>query len=80
MNFFVPKEIRFNSTHYLLMKIHNARELQQVAINHSTDTDYKDFLKIYRKSAKEPYSLLTIDTTLPANNYLRFRKTLIDSL
>ena len=32
--FSVPKEVRLNSTHYLIMKIHNRRELQQTAINH----------------------------------------------
>ena len=46
--FSVLKEVRLNLTHYLIMKIHNIRELQQVAINHSADIDYKDFLKIYR--------------------------------
>ena len=46
--FSVPKEVRLNSTHYLIMKIRNKRELQQIAINHSADIDYKDFLKIYR--------------------------------
>ena len=35
--FTVPKEVRLNSTHYLLMKIHNKRELQNIAINHSAD-------------------------------------------
>ena len=53
--FSVPKEARLNSTHYLIMKIHNKRELQNIAINHSADIDYKDFLKIYRNCTKEPY-------------------------
>ena len=70
--FSVPKEVRLNSTHYLIMKIHNKRELQQIAINHSADTDYKGFMKIYRNSTSEPYSFLTIDTTLPVNNSLGF--------
>ena len=56
------------------MKIDNKRELQQIAINHSADIDYKDFLKIYRNCTSEPYSFLPIDTTLPADNPLRFRK------
>ena len=59
----VPKEIRLNSTHYLIMKIHNKRELQQVAINHAVEINYKDFVKIYRNCTNEPYSFLTIDTT-----------------
>ena len=49
-------------------------------MNHSADTDYKDFLKVYRKCTKEPYSFLTIDTTLPANNSLRFRRNLLYTL
>ena len=61
------------------MKIHNRSELQQIAINHSVDSDYKDFLKIYRGCTKEPYSFLTIDTTLPASDPLRFRENFSDS-
>ena len=63
--FSVRKEVRLNSTHYLIMKIHHRRELQQIAINHSVDIDYKDFLKIYKNCTKESYSFLTITTTLP---------------
>ena len=61
------------------MKIHNRRELQQIAIDHSADIDYEDFLKIYRNCTKEPYSFLTINTTLPANDPMRFRKNFSDS-
>ena len=78
--FSVPKDVRLNSTHYLIMKINNKRELQNIAINHSADIDYKDFMKIYRECTKEPYSSLAIDTALPASNPLRFRKNLFDSL
>ena len=75
--FSVPKVVRLNSTHYLIMKINNKRELQNITINHSADIDYKDFVKIYREYTKEPYSFLTIDTTLPASDPLRFRKNLL---
>ena len=61
------------------MKIHNKRELQQIAINHSANIDYKDFLNIYRNCLKELYSFLNIDTTLPADNSLRFKKNFSDS-
>ena len=77
--FSVPKDIRLNSTHYLIMKINSKRELQNIAINHSADIDYNDFVKIYRECTREPYSFLTIDTTLPASDPLRFRKDLIPS-
>ena len=45
--FSVPKEVRLNSTHYLIMRIHSKRELHQFAINHSTDINYKIFVKIF---------------------------------
>ena len=77
--FSVPKEVRLNSAHYLIMRIHNKRELQNIAINHSADIDYKDFLKIYRNCTKEPYSFWTINTTLIADNPMRFRKNFLDS-
>ena len=44
--FSVPKDVRLNSTHYLIMKISSNRELQNIAINLSVDIDYKDFVKI----------------------------------
>ena len=77
--FSVPKDVRLNLTHYLIMKINNRKDLQNIAINHSADIDYKDFLKIYRECTKEPYSFSTIDTTLPASDPLRFRKNLFRS-
>ena len=78
--FSVPKDVRLNSTHYFIMKINNKRELQNIAINHSADIDYKDFMEIYREYTKESYNFLTINTTLPSSNPLRFRKTLFDTL
>ena len=75
-----PKDIRLNSTHFLIMKINNKRELLNIAINHSVDIDYKDFVKIYREYTKEPYNCLTIDTTLPSSNSLKSRKNLFDTL
>ena len=47
---------------------------------HSADIDYGDFIKIYREYTNEPWNLLTIDTTLPVSDPLRFRKSLFDSL
>ena len=62
------------------MKIHNKRELRNIATNYSADIDYKEFMNIYRKCKSELYSFLTIDSTLLANNSIRFRKNLLDSL
>ena len=61
--FKVPKDVRL--THFFIMKVPNKRELQQIALNHSSDIDFKDFVNIYKKSTTEPYSFLVNDTTLP---------------
>ena len=47
--FKVPKDVRLNTTHFFIMKIPNKRELQQIAISHSSDIDFKDFINIYKK-------------------------------
>ena len=54
--FSVPKDVGLNCTHYILFKLNNRRELQNIAINHSADIDYKDFIKIYRVCTKEPFN------------------------
>ena len=61
------------------MKIGNRKELQNIAINHSADIDYKDYVKIYRECTRKPFSFLTIDTTSPASDALRFRENMFDS-
>ena len=74
----VPKDVRLNCTHYVIFKLNIKRELQNVAINHSADIDYKEFLKIYRDCTKEPYNFLTINTTQSVDK--RFLKKFSDSL
>ena len=78
--FSVPKDIRLNSTHYLILKINNNKNLQNIAINNFADIDHKDFIRIYRECTKKPFNFLTIDTTLPVKDLLRFRKNLFDYL
>ena len=78
--FSVPKDITLNSTHYLIMKINNRIELENIVIDHSADIDYKDFMKIYRECRKEPFNFSTIGNRLPESNQLRFRKNLFNSL
>ena len=75
--FKVPKTIRLNATHYFIMKISNKRELQQIASNHSSDIDFKDFMKFYNDYTKEIYSFLVNDTTLSSDNSLQFHKNLL---
>ena len=62
--FKVPKDVRLNTSHFFIAKIPNKRELQQIAINHSSDINTKDFANIYRKCTAEPYSFLVIDTMI----------------
>ena len=75
--FKVPNNFRLNSIHLFIMKIPNKRELQQIALNHSSDIDFKDFIKVYKKFVAEPDSFLVNDTTLPSDNPLRFRKNIL---
>ena len=78
--FSVAKDVRLNLNHYLIMKRNSKIELENTATDHSADIDYQDFMKIYRECTKEPFNVLTINTTLPASGPLRFRKNLFDSL
>ena len=75
--FKVPKDVRLDSTHFFIIKIPNKRELQQILLNHSSDIDFTDCIKIYKKFTKEPDSFLVNDTTLPSDDPLRFRKNLL---
>ena len=54
------KDTRLNSTHYILMKIGNKKELKRIAEEKLGHLDYKDFLKIYNYCTRErePYSFM----------------------
>ena len=75
--FSVPKDVKLNSTHYLIKRINNRKKLQNIVINYSVDIDYNDFMRIYRECTRETYSFLTMDTTLSAGDPLRFRINLL---
>ena len=74
--FKVPKNVRLNSTHFSIMNIPNKKEIQQIALNQSSDISSKDFSKICKKCTAERYSFLVDDATLASDNPLRFRKNL----
>ena len=74
--FKAPKDVRLNITHFFIMKIPNKRELHQIAINLTSNIDFKEFINIYKKHTDEPYSFLVNDVTLASDNPLRFRKNL----
>ena len=70
----MPRDVRLNTTHFFIMKIPDKRELQQIAISHSSDIDFKDFVNIYEECTDKPSSFLVNDTTLASNDPLQFRK------
>ena len=69
--FKIPKDIRLNTNHFLIAKIPNKTELQQIATNHSSDISPKDFINIYKEYNVELYSFFVNDTTLASDNPLR---------
>ena len=58
------------------MKIPNKKE--QIALNHSSDINSKDSVKVYKKYTAERYSFLVNDARLESDNPLRFRKNLFN--
>ena len=60
----MPKTIRVNAIPYFIMKIPNKREYQQIASNHSSDIEFKGFMKLYKDYTKESFSFLVNDATL----------------
>ena len=75
--FKVPKDLRLNSTHFFIIKTPNRKKLQQITLNHSSDFDFKYFIKIYIKCTAESYSFVVNDTTSPSDNPLRVRKNFL---
>ena len=57
--FEVSKYVRLNFTHFTTMEISNIRQLQQIALNHSPDIDFKDFTGVYQKFTAESYSVFS---------------------
>ena len=74
--FRAPKDARLNSTHYILMKIGNKKELKSIAEEKSGHLDYKDLLKMYNYCTKEPYSFMMIDARPTVT--ITFTKTLMN--
>ena len=74
--FKAPKDVRLKATHFFITKIPNKRELQQIAINHSSDINNNEFINTFRECTAKPYSFLVNNTTLASENSLRFKKIL----
>ena len=75
--FKVSKYLRLNATHYFTVKISNKREFQQIARNHSPDTEFKYFMNFHKDYTEESFSFLVSDATLPLVNLRRFSNNLL---
>ena len=76
--FRTPKDARLNSTHYILMKIGNKKELKSIAEENSGHLVFKDFLKIYNYCTREPNSFMMVDTRPTAR--VTFKKNFDESI
>ena len=76
--FRTPKDARLNSTHYILMKIGNKKELKNIAEENSSHLDFKDSLKIYNYCTKDPYSFMMVDARSTAR--VTFKKNFAEPL
>ena len=77
--FAVPKNIRLNSTHYFILKIRNKQKLQQISFNHSSDTDFKDFVNLYQ-NIQQNNIFSAIVATLASDNILSFINNLSERI
>ena len=66
--------------YYFVMKIPKKQEFQQIAFNHSSEIDFRDFMNFYKKCIAKAYSFLVIDTTLALDNPLHFRKNILERI
>ena len=72
--FAVLNYVKLKSTHNFIMKIPNKWELQQIAFNHLSDIDFKDFTNLYKKCTAVPYSSSVTHATLGKYNRSRLKK------
>ena len=78
--FVVPKNITLNSTQYFIITIPNKPELQQTALNHSSDIGFRDFMNLDKKCTATPYSFSAIYATLASDNPLLFKNNLLERI
>ena len=76
--FRIPKDARLNTTHYILMKIGNKKELKSIAVENLGHLDFKDFLKIYNYCTNDPYSFMMVDARPTAR--VTFKKNFSEKL
>ena len=77
--FAVPKNIRRKSTHYCIMKMPSKEELQQIAFNHKSYINFRNFWIFTKMYCQTIFALVT-GTTFASDNPLRFRKNLLERI
>ena len=73
----MPKSITLNS---FTIKTPNKQEFQQIAFNHLSDIEFKDFMNLYKKYTAKPCFFLVIDVTLASDNPSHLRKNLLEKM
>ena len=72
------RELSISTVFITQFKIPNKREIKQIAYNHVSDIEFKDFMNLYKKCTAKPHSFLAIESPLPSENFLRFRCNLLE--
>ena len=75
--FQVLKYDSLNYRHYLLQKIPNEQEFQQITFYFSSDIYFEDFINVYKNVLQNH---LAIDTTVASDNLLRFNENLSERI
>ena len=63
----------------LPMKNPNKQELQQAAINHCLNIEFKGFMRLYEKCTTKPYSFLANEYKR-SDNPLHFRRNFLERI
>ena len=77
---YFAKNIRLNSTHYLVIEIPNKGKLQHIAFYHSSDIDFKNLMNLYKKCTAKLYYFSVIDATLASDSLSRFTKSHLERI
>ena len=78
--FRISRDVRLNSSHFILMKLNDPREINNIANNHSLTLSNKQFINLYKKSTINKYSCFVIDLVMDSSDPLCFRKNLFVSV
>ena len=64
----------------IFSKVPNKQVLQQIAFNHSSHVDIKDFMNLYKNIIENHILFSVIDATVASDSPLSFRKSLSERI